>query len=145
MIIMMIIMILIKQYSWSSLQSNRPSERAGELHMFSQKKRCEKKYNKNNFLAPDESRIPRDSDELMHERIKEQLNRLKPRTQQRGWECCVPGQSQHENNGARDLDGVLQNSFYLRVRKQNSSDDEAVSIKRSRNSTYPLENVHTVQ
>lgn len=77
MIIMMIIMILIKQYSWSSLQSNRPSERAGELHMFSQKKRCEKKYNKNNFLAPDESRIPRDSDELMHERIKEQLNTLR--------------------------------------------------------------------
>ena len=77
MIIVMIIMILIKQYSWSSLQSNRPSERAGELHMFSQKKRCEKKYNKNNFLAPDESRIPRDSDELMHERIKEQLNTLR--------------------------------------------------------------------
>ena len=113
--------------------------------MFSQKKRCEKKYNKNNFLAPDESRIPRDSDELMHERIKEQLNTLKPRTQQRGWDCCVPWQSQHENNGARDLDGVLQNSFYLRVRKQNSSDDEEVSIKRSRNSTYPLEKVHRVQ
>ena len=62
----------------------QPTKRAGELHMFSQKKRCEKKYNKNNFLAPDESRIPRDSDELMHERTKEQLNTLKPRTQQRG-------------------------------------------------------------
>ena len=122
--------------------TKRESRRAA--HVLAEKTMW-KKYNKNNFLAPDESRIPRDSDEVIHERIKEQLNTLKPRTQQRGWECCVPVQSQHENNGARDLNGLLQNSFYLRVRKQNSSDDEAVSIKRSRNSTYPLENVHTVQ
>ena len=53
-----------------------------------------KKYNNNNFLAPDESRIPRNSNELMHEKTKEQLNTLKPRTQQRGWECGVAGQSQ---------------------------------------------------
>ena len=30
----------------------------------------------------------------MYERTKEQLNTLKPRTQQRGWECGVAGQSQ---------------------------------------------------
>ena len=53
-----------------------------------------KKCNNNNLLAPDESRIPRNSNEVMHERTKEQLNTLKPRKQQRGWDCCVAGQSQ---------------------------------------------------
>ena len=52
------------------------------------------KCNNNNLLAPDESRIPRNSNEVMHERTKEQLNMLKRRTQQRGWDCCVAEQSQ---------------------------------------------------
>ena len=54
--------------------TKRESRRAA--HVLAEKTMW-KKYNKNNFLAPDESRIPRDSDELMHERIKEQLNTLR--------------------------------------------------------------------
>ena len=85
MMMTMIIMIIIKQY--------QPSERASELHVLAETTMW-KKCNNNNLLAPDESRIPRNSNEVMHERTKEQFNTLKPRTQQRGWDCCVAGQSQ---------------------------------------------------
>ena len=85
MMMTMIIMIIIKQY--------QPSERAGELHVLAETTMW-KKCNNNNPLAPDESRIPRNSNEVMHERTKEQLNMLKRRTQQYGWDCCVAGQSQ---------------------------------------------------
>ena len=61
--------------------TKRESRRAAHVH--AETTMC-KKYNNNNFLAPDESRIPRNSNELMYERTKEQLNTLKPRTQQRG-------------------------------------------------------------
>ena len=74
MMMITIIMIIIKQY--------QPSERAGELHVLAETT-MRKKYNNNNLLAPDEW-IPRNSNEVMHERTKEQLNMLKPRTQQRG-------------------------------------------------------------
>ena len=76
----------IKQY--------QPSERAGERHMSSQKQWCEKNTTTTTSIAPNESRILRNSSEVMHERTNEQLNTLKPRTRQRGWECCVAGQSQ---------------------------------------------------